>query len=96
MKQIHYVLFYHFDRMCFVDWSVGADSCGISESCNEEPLLRVQAKRYEQEYNWAPLISTKPIEIRPISIFVLRLTRVFASLSWRAPGTEVNSFTNPY
>ncbi|MDS9472255.1 hypothetical protein [Sporosarcina pasteurii] len=28
----------------------GGDSCGISESRHEERLLRVKAKRYEQEY----------------------------------------------
>ncbi|MDS9473068.1 hypothetical protein [Sporosarcina pasteurii] len=40
------------------------DSGGISESRNEERLLRVKAKRYEHEYLPDALISAKTAEIK--------------------------------
>ncbi|AOV08262.1 hypothetical protein BI350_12460 [Sporosarcina ureilytica] len=47
------------------------DSCGISESRHEERLLRIKAKRYEQECSSDALISAKKTQIRQIAIYAL-------------------------
>ncbi|AOV08149.1 hypothetical protein BI350_11765 [Sporosarcina ureilytica] len=68
----------------------GADSCGISESRNEERLLRPKSEAFGSRYiQEDALISAKTTEIRQIAIFVLRLAHR-PPHGKRAPGTEIN------